>query len=71
DHDHSNAYALWQKMGSPQKPDAEQYAQLERAGHLAEIHAPELVRSQSGEVSVNFKLPRQAVSLLVIEWNSR
>jgi xylan 1,4-beta-xylosidase len=71
DHDHSNAYALWQKMGSPQKPDAKQYAQLERAGHLAEIHAPELVRSQSGATSVNFKLPRQAVSLLVIEWNSR
>lgn len=70
DHDHSNAYALWQKMGSPEKPDAEQYAQLERAGRLAEIHAPELVRSQSGETSVNFKLPRQAVSLLVIEWNS-
>ena len=34
DHDYSNAYTLWQRMGQPQKPTAQQYAELEKAGQL-------------------------------------
>ena len=35
DAEHSNAYAAWQRMGSPQEPTPEQYAELEQAAQLA------------------------------------
>jgi xylan 1,4-beta-xylosidase len=69
DHDHSNAYTAWQQMGSPQQPSADQYAQLEKAGQLALLNDPETVPVQGGKTSIKITLPRQAVSLLVLEWN--
>ena len=64
----SNAFAVWKKMGSPQQPASEQYAQLERAGQLAAMGAAETVRVESGKAVVRLKLPRQAVSLLQLTW---
>ena len=69
DQDHSNAYTAWQKMGSPQQPSADQYAELEKAGQLALLNDPESVPFQGGKASIKINLPRQAVSLLVLEWN--
>jgi xylan 1,4-beta-xylosidase len=69
DHDHSNAYTAWQQMGSPQQPSADQYAQLEKAGQLALMDDPGFVPIQGGKTSIKITLPRQAVSLLVLEWN--
>jgi xylan 1,4-beta-xylosidase len=63
---HSNAYTAWQKMGSPQQPTAEQYAELEQAGQLAELE-PEEVGIENGAAKLSFELPRQGVSLLVFE----
>jgi xylan 1,4-beta-xylosidase len=68
DEEHSNAFAIWKKLGSPQQPTPEQYAQLERAGHLAEMAAPEIARVERGTAVVRFELPRQAVSLLQFTW---
>ncbi|MBI1895649.1 MAG: beta-xylosidase [Acidobacteria bacterium] len=68
DRDHSNAYEAWKRMGSPQKPTAEQYAQLERAAALSLLSSPEWVKAQDGGVTLRFILPRQAVSLLQLEW---
>jgi xylan 1,4-beta-xylosidase len=68
DEDHSNAFAAWKRMGSPQQPTPEQYAQLERAGHLAALDAVEMARVENGKAAVKFKLPRQAVSLLQLTW---
>lgn len=68
DADHSNAFTVWQKMGSPQQPTAEQYAALEKAGQLTELNAPETVRVENGQVLLRLMLPRQAVSLLVLQW---
>src|SRR5438105_9522668 len=34
DEEHSNAFAAWKKLGSPQQPTAQQYEQLEKAGQL-------------------------------------
>jgi xylan 1,4-beta-xylosidase len=68
DRDHSNAYTAWLAMGSPEKPTPEQYAKLERAGQLAALGGPEPLRAENGSAVVRFSLPRQAVSLLVIEW---
>jgi xylan 1,4-beta-xylosidase len=66
---HSNAFAEWQRIGSPSQPSPEQYAQLEKAGQLISLGAPQTVRFESGGTTVRFKLPRQAVSLLVFERN--
>ena len=71
DGEHSNAYALWQQMGSPQQPTSEQYAQLEKAGQLATMGATESVQVENGTATIRLQLPRQAVSLVVLEWSAR
>ena len=67
DDDHGNAYAAWLRMGSPQPPTAAQYAELEQAGPLAESGSPEKIQVNDGKAVVQLKLPRQAVSLLVLD----
>ena len=69
DEDRSNAFTAWKRMGTPQQPTTEQYAQLEMAGQLAALGARTAVRVDNSTATVKFKLPRQAVSLLVFEWN--
>ena len=71
DQQYSNAYTLWKKMGSPQRPTSQQYAQLEKAGHLAEIGRQRSCRVKNNHVLLQLDLPRQAVSLLVFEWNPK
>ena len=68
DEGHSNAYALWKRMGSPIAPNAEQYAQLLAASQLAAMESPATLRVEKGQASLKFALPRQAVSLVVLEW---
>jgi xylan 1,4-beta-xylosidase len=63
---HSNAYTAWQRMGSPQQPSSKQYADLEEAGQLAEL-SPEEAHIIDGVTTIDFQLPRQALSLLVFE----
>jgi len=69
DQGHSNAYTLWQKLGSPIAPTRAQYAQLETASQLASLsEAPASVALENGAATLTFPLPRQAVSLLVLSW---
>jgi len=68
DQEHSDAYAVWRQMGSPERPTPEQYAKLEQAGELAALGAPETVPVRDGQTVVRFALPRQAVSLLQFAW---
>ncbi|MEK7781465.1 MAG: beta-xylosidase [Verrucomicrobiota bacterium] len=68
DADHSNSYEAWKRMGSPQQPTPEQFKQLEKSGQLAMLGKPESVRIQSGKTSLEMKLPRQAVALVLLEW---
>ena len=68
DHDHSNAYTVWQQMGSPQQPTASQQAQLEAAGQLQLLDSPRWISSDAGTSAVSFPLPRQAVSLVQLSW---
>jgi xylan 1,4-beta-xylosidase len=70
DADHSNAFTVWKKMNSPSKPTAEQFARLEKAGQLAELEAPKNVTVEKGQVHLHMELPRQAVSLLVFDYDS-
>lgn len=68
DADHSNSYEAWKRMGAPQQPTPEQFAQLEKSSQLAMMGKPEPVRVQAGQASLVTKLPRQAVALLLLEW---
>jgi xylan 1,4-beta-xylosidase len=68
DADHSNAYTVWQQMGSPQQPTAEQYARLEAAGQLQMLGSPEWMGAKGGKLELRFDLPRQGISLVKVSW---
>jgi len=68
DDTHSNAYAEWKRMGSPIAPNRQQYTQLEAAGKLAQLELSPTTRVERGTTELTITLPRQAVSLLIIEW---
>ena len=68
DDDHSNSFVAWKKMGSPQQPTPEQYAQLEQAGHLAALAGPATINVAAGTATVHLTLPRQGVSLIELTW---
>jgi xylan 1,4-beta-xylosidase len=69
DEHHSNAYAVWKRMGSPPVPDEHQYEEFVAAGSLAQLEgAPQTMEIRKGTASMVFELPRQAVSLLVLTW---
>lgn len=68
DEQHSNSYTLWQQMGSPQQPDQQQIAALQKAGMLQTIKVQKNQRVTDGKLSIPTTLPAQAVSLLEITW---
>jgi xylan 1,4-beta-xylosidase len=68
DQQYSNSYEVWKKMGSPQKPTAEQIAELEKAGQLQMTGKPEKMLVKSGRLHTKITLPRQGVSLLKVSW---
>jgi xylan 1,4-beta-xylosidase len=68
DEDHSNAFTAWQRMGSPARPTLEQFRDLELAGQLAALHEPRTLVVESRRANLRFSLPRQGVSLLILEW---
>jgi len=65
---HSNAYEAWKAMGSPPQPTADQYKQLDRAGQLAQLEPARTAPARSGSVTLTFELPRQAVTLINLQW---
>jgi xylan 1,4-beta-xylosidase len=68
DEDHSNAFTAWKRLGSPQEPTPEQYAQLQQAAQLAALTDPARAPIEGGAVKLRFQLPRQALSLLLLDW---
>lgn len=68
DHDHSNAYAVWQAMGSPATPTPEQQQALTAAGALQTVHPPQPITVNSGTAAVALELPRQGVALVRLRW---
>jgi xylan 1,4-beta-xylosidase len=66
---HSNAFTAWQRIGSPASPTPAQYTQLEAASELTLLQgAPASVDVVDGRNSLQLALPRQAVSLIIVEW---
>ncbi len=68
DEEHSNAYALWKKMGSPQNPNSIQVKELEQAGQLQLLESPKWIHSDAENLILEINLPRQGVSLLKLSW---
>jgi xylan 1,4-beta-xylosidase len=68
DEEHSNAYTLWKKMGSPQQPTTEQIDALEKAGQLQQPDEEKSFNIKNGVLTLNTVLPEQAVSLFKLSW---
>ena len=67
DRDHSNAYAAWLAMGSPEAPNAAQRAALIQAAKLATAGAENRPLSVIGKgAGIDLTLPRQGVALLIL-----
>ena len=65
---HSNAYAAWLRMGSPVAPNERQYRELRRVSELTPLaEAPESLDVRQGEAATRFTVPRQGVSLLLVD----
>ena len=58
---------MWQQLGSPPQPTEAQAKQIEEASRLALLSPPEVVTAKNGTLHLKFFLPRQGVSLLVME----
>lgn len=68
DRDHSNSYSAWLAMGSPIAPTGEQREALLDAARLATLEsAPSTIRVSARTAQLQFRLPRQGVSLLILE----
>lgn len=69
DEQHSNAYAAWLRMGSPQQPTPAQFAELEQASALQELEPARAVTvGRDGTVTAAFDLPRTSVSFVKVMW---
>ena len=68
DEDHSNPYGAWKRMGSPIAPTRPQYEALEAASKLARLVEPSRAAVSGGKLTLELTLPRQGVSLVVVDW---
>ena len=68
DEHHSNVYAVWQAMGSPQNPSAQQLRQLQEASELRQFASPQWVKASGGQLTVDVPMPRYSLSLLKLSW---
>nr|WP_315402478.1 hypothetical protein [uncultured Duganella sp.] len=69
DQDHGNAYSAWQRMGAPAAPTAAQIAALRSASELAQLGETATVNTADGTARINMRLPRQAVSLVILDYD--
>jgi xylan 1,4-beta-xylosidase len=67
DEEHSNAFAVWKAMGSPQEIVERDYEKLEQAGKLALLEEAAFV-DVAGTVTITTRLPLQGVSLFRLTW---
>jgi xylan 1,4-beta-xylosidase len=68
DSNHSNAFAAWKAIGSPQSPSPAQYQRLQEEGKLRLLDSPEWISIEKGVAQLQFALPRQGLSLVRVAW---
>lgn len=67
DQTHSNSFEKWKDLGSPQHPNEEEYSEITTASKLSTITPNQTVAIKDGSVPIDFELPRQGVSLLLVQ----
>jgi xylan 1,4-beta-xylosidase len=67
DSTHSNAFTKWVELGSPQNPNPKQIEQLKEAMQLQTLEPIKTIEVKNQQVNLKFKLPRHAVSLIILE----
>jgi xylan 1,4-beta-xylosidase len=65
---HSNAYTVWQQMGSPAQLTVEGAVKLEAAGQLQEVGSARTVAAANGGVRLEETLQGESVSLYEVSW---
>jgi xylan 1,4-beta-xylosidase len=68
DQQFSNSYTMWQDLGTPQNPTADEYRKVEEAGQLKLFTSPKWITANNGNTTIKFPLPRQGVSFIKLEW---
>jgi xylan 1,4-beta-xylosidase len=73
DSDHSNSFAIWKAMGSPQALTAAETEHLQNAGQLQLLTSPAWITiddatNVNATIELQFELPRQGLSLVRLSW---
>ncbi len=68
DNEHSNAYEVWKKMGSPVSPTIAQKAMLQKAGKLETMGASQKIKVTGGNAIIDLDLPSHSVALYQLTW---
>jgi len=68
DQDHSNSFTAWLRMGAPQQLTRDQLEALKAAGDLQLLASPQWMNTVDGVARIEFELPRQGVSLVLLTW---
>ncbi len=68
DSEHSNAFAAWKKLGSPELLSDPMREELERAGQLQQLSSPKWVAIKDGALHISVELPRQGLSLMQLSY---
>jgi xylan 1,4-beta-xylosidase len=64
---HIDAYSVWQGMGSPERPTAQQFMELQRAAKLETVERTDSA-VHDGHAGLDLKLERQGVMLVRLSW---
>jgi xylan 1,4-beta-xylosidase len=67
DGEHSNSFEAWKKIGSPENPTESQLDGMKEAGQLELLKTETRASEKAAVPLLSFDLPRQAVSLVVVE----
>lgn len=68
DENYSNAYSLWEKMGSPQRVSEKQFHELQNAGQLQKNTSDKKLNVTNGNLNYHLNLKGQGVVLLKVSW---
>lgn len=68
DDNHSNAYEVWKKMGSPSSPTIAQKETLKKAGKLETMGPPQKIKATAGQATIDVSLPSHSVALYQLTW---
>jgi xylan 1,4-beta-xylosidase len=66
DEAHSNAYSEWERQGKPMYPTSVQQSAIKAHEGLELLEPPRTFALNKGRIKQKFRLPVQAVSLLVL-----